>query len=76
MSCEDIDEVDRKMKRILFVEDDRSLLQGLSFALKKQGYVLTAARTREEGERLWTWPCRMDPDWSCAGKSEGPPGCQ
>ena len=41
------------MKRILFVEDDRSLLQGLSFALKKQGYALTAARTREEGERLW-----------------------
>ena len=41
------------MKRILFVEDDRSLLQGLSFALKKQGYALTAARTRAEGERLW-----------------------
>ena len=41
------------MKHILFVEDDRSLLQGLSFALKKQGYALTAARTREEGERLW-----------------------
>ena len=26
------------MKRILFVEDDLSLIHGLSFAMKKQGY--------------------------------------
>lgn len=28
------------MKRILFVEDDLSLIHGLSYALKKQGYEL------------------------------------
>ena len=27
-----------KMKRIFFVEDDLSLINGLSFALKRQGY--------------------------------------
>lgn len=26
------------MKRIFFVEDDLSLINGLSFAMKKQGY--------------------------------------
>ena len=33
------------MKRIFFVEDDLSLINGLSFALKKQEYELTVART-------------------------------
>ena len=33
------------MKRILFVEDDLSLIHGLSYALKKQGYELHIART-------------------------------
>ncbi|MFQ9894037.1 MAG: hypothetical protein ACLRWH_12980 [Emergencia sp.] len=32
------------MKHIFFVEDDLSLISGLSFALKKQGYELTIAQ--------------------------------
>lgn len=41
------------MKRILFVEDDLSLISGLSFAVKKQGYELDIARTCLEAEALW-----------------------
>ncbi len=33
------------MKRILLVEDDLSLINGLAFAVKKQGYLLDAAHT-------------------------------
>lgn len=41
------------MKRILFVEDDLSLINGLTFAVKKQGYEVDVARTRLEAERKW-----------------------
>jgi len=41
------------MKRILLVEDDLSLINGLSFAVKKQGYLLDVAHTRNETDRLW-----------------------
>ena len=41
------------MKRIFFVEDDLSLINGLSFAIRKQGYELTIARTIAEAEKLW-----------------------
>ncbi|HIZ64725.1 MAG TPA: response regulator transcription factor [Candidatus Blautia pullicola] len=41
------------MKRIFFVEDDLSLINGLSFALKRQGYETDIARTRAEAGRLW-----------------------
>ncbi len=41
------------MKRIFFVEDDLSLINGLSFAIKKQGYGLMIARTSVEAEQLW-----------------------
>ena len=41
------------MKRIFFVEDDASLRSGLTFALEKQGYAVTAAATRAEAESLW-----------------------
>ena len=40
------------MKHIFFVEDDLSLINGLSFAIKKQGYELTIARTSVEAEQL------------------------
>ena len=42
------------MKHILLVEDDLSMLNGLSFAIKKQGYALDIARTRDEQKQLWT----------------------
>ena len=42
-----------KMKRIFFVEDDLSLINGLSFAIKKQGYEIDVARTSLEAEKLW-----------------------
>ena len=42
-----------KMKRIFFVEDDLSLINGLSFAIKKQGYEIDVARTGLEAEKLW-----------------------
>ncbi|NEZ47283.1 response regulator transcription factor [Clostridium niameyense] len=41
------------MKRIFFVEDDLSLINGLSFAIKKQGYEIDVARTSLEAEKLW-----------------------
>ena len=41
------------MKRIFFVEDDLSLIGGLSFALRKQGYGIDIARTSMEAESLW-----------------------
>lgn len=41
------------MKRIFFVEDDLSLIHGLSFALQKQGYEVEVARTVREADALW-----------------------
>ena len=41
------------MKRILFVEDDLSLINGLAFALKKQGFEADVARTKMEAYGLW-----------------------
>lgn len=42
------------MKRLFLVEDDLSLINGLSFAVKKQGYELEIVRTIQEAHRLWT----------------------
>ena len=41
------------MKRIFLVEDDLSLINGLSFAIKKQGYDLHIARTSFEANATW-----------------------
>lgn len=41
------------MKRILLVEDDLSLINGLSFAVKKQGYLFDVAHTSSETDRIW-----------------------
>ena len=41
------------MKRLFLLEDDLSLVNGLSFALKKQGYEITVARTALEADVLW-----------------------
>lgn len=41
------------MKRIFFVEDDLNLSNGLSFAIKKQGYEIDIARTSIEAKALW-----------------------
>ena len=41
------------MKQIFFVEDDLSLITGLSFAMQKQGYQVTTARTSLEAKALW-----------------------
>ena len=41
------------MKRLFLLEDDLSLINGLSFALKKQGYEITVARTALEADVLW-----------------------
>lgn len=40
------------MKRIFFAEDDLSLINGLSFAIKKQGYETDIARTYLEAEKM------------------------
>ena len=42
------------MSNILLLEDDLSLINGLSFAFKKQGFELNIARTLKEAEELWT----------------------
>ena len=41
------------MKHIFFVEDDLSLISGLSFIMKKQGYEIDVSRTSLEAETLW-----------------------
>lgn len=41
------------MSRILLLEDDLSLVNGLSFALKKQGFALNTARTLREADAAW-----------------------
>ncbi len=41
------------MKRIFFVEDDLSLINGLTFAIKKQGYEIDIARTSLDADKLW-----------------------
>lgn len=43
-----------RMKRIFLLEDDLSLINGLSFAVKKQGYEIEVARTAREADTLWT----------------------
>ena len=50
------------MKQILLVEDDLSLISGLSFAVKKAGYGLNIAHTKNEADEKWE-----------DGKSERPP---
>ncbi len=42
------------MKRIFLLEDDLSLVNGLTFAFQKQGFELNAARTLVEADALWT----------------------
>lgn len=42
------------MKRLFLLEDDLSLINGLSFAIKKQGYEIDIARTMLEADDLWT----------------------
>lgn len=41
------------MSNLLLLEDDRSLINGLSFVLKKQGFELAVARTLKEADILW-----------------------
>ena len=41
------------MSKLFLLEDDLSLISGLSFALQKAGYNLDIARTLQEAESLW-----------------------
>ncbi|WP_274421332.1 response regulator transcription factor [Blautia sp. XA-2221] len=41
------------MSNILLLEDDLSLINGLSFAFRKQGFELSVARTLKEADSLW-----------------------
>ena len=43
----------KSMSNILLLEDDLSLINGLSFAFKKQGCELVVARTLKEADSLW-----------------------
>lgn len=42
-----------KTNKILMVEDDLSLINGLTFAIRKQGYEVDVARTSLEMDTLW-----------------------
>lgn len=42
------------MSKILLLEDDLSLIQGLSFAFQKQGFETYIARTLKEADVLWS----------------------
>ncbi len=41
------------MNNLLLLEDDLSLINGLSFAFKKQGFSLDIARTVQEANKIW-----------------------
>ena len=41
------------MSKILLLEDDLSLITGLSFAFRKQGFELAVVRTLKEANELW-----------------------
>lgn len=41
------------MSKILLLEDDLSLINGLSFAFRKQGFELAVLRTLKEANELW-----------------------
>ena len=41
------------MSKILLLEDDLSIINGLSFVFKKQGFELSIARTLKEAEGMW-----------------------
>lgn len=41
------------MSKILLLEDDLSLINGLTFALKKEGFTLDIARTISEASEIW-----------------------
>ena len=41
------------MSRILLLEDDLSLINGLSFAFQKQGFELNVARSLGDANMLW-----------------------
>ena len=42
------------MSRLLLLEDDLSLIDGLSYSLKKQGFEIDVARTVSEAGELWS----------------------
>lgn len=41
------------MRSIFLLEDDLSLINGLSFVFQKQGFAFVVARTLKEADRLW-----------------------
>ena len=41
------------MSKIFLLEDDLSLINGLSFAFRRQGFELSVARTLKEADALW-----------------------
>ena len=41
------------MSKILLLEDDLSLINGLSFAFRNQGFELAVVRTLKEANELW-----------------------
>lgn len=41
------------MSRLLLLEDDLSLIDGLSYSLKKHGFEIVVARTVSEVDSLW-----------------------
>ena len=41
------------MSKILLIEDDLSLINGISFAFRKQGFELAVVRTLKEANELW-----------------------
>ena len=47
-------EGDDMVKQILLVEDDLSLIGGLSFAVRKEGYEVDVARTTLKANALWS----------------------
>ena len=41
------------MRKLFLLDDDLSLVSGLTFAFRKQGFALDTARTLAEADALW-----------------------
>ena len=42
------------MRKLFLLEDDLSLVSGLTFAFRKQGFALDTARTLAEADAPWS----------------------
>lgn len=71
-------------KRLLIIEDDADLREGLRFSFAGDGYDVTDVGTKKKGLEksekaatlcFWTAISRTEPDLNCAGRSANSAWC-